>query len=545
MPDQESGEPRPDGAALRLLNAMRELHEAAGAPPSRDVSKAIDALASKRDDKLTTASHTTVRDILNGTRLTRPDTLFAVVVALLDMAANPRPEDEAWAGIKELWAEADREKKRKSLPAEARAFAEGMRRRVLDPLGGDLDDISRRAAACLPPGTVGGLTPDGLRGVVSGSHVPARHETEALLGLLAQEGRALSARDRQDLMVSFYATLRRCFPERYEDCMVQEERDACRERVVALEDELLARDRAAAEHVRQQLEWAEQRVADEAASAAHRQVDAQLIAWLENERIKDRRQKRAARAEIDAVRERMEGLEGELAVAREDLARARGAAEAAESLVLDLRHERDELSRKCAEQAALKEAEATLTSAVRQMRPPGSAALPPAGAWQPLPPEVSYGFETSYDPFVAYDPYASYSSGGYGYHDGYDYGSAGHADPYGGVDLLCSPTTLSLPTTTVVGTWTWRPPRHDHRAGEEALGLPLQASVETAPSPSPGPEAVVAVTPAGASDVHTGTCPTATPPREDAGDAPLTRMRRRVRSWFRPGSGRHARSRRD
>ncbi|WP_424888994.1 hypothetical protein [Streptomyces sp. XH2] len=375
MPAQK---PRPGPALHRLRNAVAALHQAAGGPSARKVSQRIELLSRQRDDGLATASHTVVREILNGSRRTREDTLHAVVVALRDMSPGPRTEteDETWERTRSLWTDAAREE----IPAEARAFADAMRDLVLDRFDGDLDAASRRARACLPDGHGDGFSAKELRAMEEGTKVPQPCEIEVLLRLLSHDGRALTRREHQVLMLAYCVLLRACAPDIHEQFLLQQELEARRDYALVLEArdrrraQELERHRAESARLRSQLKQA----GEDAAAAHHQQqVDQGQLRWQQSELDSARRKQREAadraRADRAAAQARIQELEEMLTVRSQDYERARAAeTRALEGLRL-ARVERDKLRG----QVALQEAERAVRSAAANLRmPPPPATLP-------------------------------------------------------------------------------------------------------------------------------------------------------------------------
>ncbi|MFF4156658.1 hypothetical protein [Streptomyces sp. NPDC001678] len=373
MPAQK---PRPGRAMHRLRDAVAALHRAAGEPSARKVSQHVEALSQQRDDRLATASHTVVREIFNGSRRTREDTLYAVVVALHDMSCGPRTETEgdAWKRVRSLWADAARE----DLPVEARDFADVMCD-ALGRLGGDLDVISRRAGACLPDGHGDGVSVKALRAMKEGTKVPQPCELDALLRLLAEDGRVLTGPEHQMLMLSYCALLRACAPELHEQYLLLQELEARREYAFVLEDrdrrraQELERHRAEGERLRSQLEQA----GNDAALAHHQQqVHQGLLRWQQSELGRARREQRGAAdgaRRLHAAQARVQELEEMLGARSRDCERTCAAERRALQALRAVRVERDKLR----EQMALQEAEIAVRSASANFRVPPPPATPP------------------------------------------------------------------------------------------------------------------------------------------------------------------------
>ncbi|MBP2406934.1 hypothetical protein [Streptomyces syringium] len=490
MPAQMRGGRGPDGALLRLRDAMCALREAAGNPSYRRISEAVN-----QDNSLpATASHTTVGEILTGRSLTGSDTLHAVVLQLLRMSGErERPESEVWPEIKALWTQADQERRR-PLPKSVQAFASTVRETVMNRLDADPDAVSRALRLRFPAAPATTVSPAALAAVARGARVPDRHEIDQLLALLP-EGRGPTAEERQALMCSYFAALRDSDPTRYEEYLAEDERAARHAYTSSLEDEVRA--------LRRELRETGQQAARGTALALRRKGDAErLQVELKRVRLHESTAQREAErlrtdlhAHIDRLRrlqDRVTSLQSELTTARVETSRAHAL-------------------------ATLKEAEATVASAAGHLRP---MAGPPA-----------------------YDSPATYDPGGYGDFTGYGpsaVNSLEYAHPYGlgKYDVAWQvewPSPAAAAPAPPQGTprtaygWALLGPlpstagRRDVSpgAGRELEKPPAVARAE--PSPPAGP-------PPGEDPVRE-----ADSGRSDKG------LLGRLQSMFQPGHGRHAR----
>ncbi|ONI53609.1 MULTISPECIES: hypothetical protein [Streptomyces] len=89
----------PAGPQQELVEALQELHRAAGLLSFRKVSTQI----RKRDDRLSEASHESVRSALKGIRMPRWETVHDIVVVLAGLCSPPRDEESETARFLPLW----------------------------------------------------------------------------------------------------------------------------------------------------------------------------------------------------------------------------------------------------------------------------------------------------------------------------------------------------------------------------------------------------------------------------------------------------------
>ncbi|MFE6743082.1 hypothetical protein [Streptomyces tubercidicus] len=82
-----------------MTEALRELHRAAGKLSFRKVS----TLIHQCDDRLSAASHETVRSAVNGIRVPRWETVHDIVVVLAGLCSPPRDEETETARFLLLW----------------------------------------------------------------------------------------------------------------------------------------------------------------------------------------------------------------------------------------------------------------------------------------------------------------------------------------------------------------------------------------------------------------------------------------------------------
>ncbi|QCW77417.1 hypothetical protein ACQZM9_26605 [Streptomyces sp. P11-1] len=87
------------GAQQELVDALQELHRAAGLLSFRKVS----SLIRERDDRLSEASHESVRSALKGIRMPRWETVHDIVVVLAGLCSPPRGEESETARFLPLW----------------------------------------------------------------------------------------------------------------------------------------------------------------------------------------------------------------------------------------------------------------------------------------------------------------------------------------------------------------------------------------------------------------------------------------------------------
>lgn len=94
-----SSPPQPTGPQRELVEALQELHRAAGLLSFRKVSTLIRG----RDDRLSEASHESVRSAVNGIRAPRWETVHDIVVVLAGLCSPPRDEESETARFLPLW----------------------------------------------------------------------------------------------------------------------------------------------------------------------------------------------------------------------------------------------------------------------------------------------------------------------------------------------------------------------------------------------------------------------------------------------------------
>ncbi|MEU7179660.1 MULTISPECIES: hypothetical protein [Streptomyces] len=94
-----SASPQPEGPHQELVEALQELHRAAGRLSFRKVSMLI----RNRDDRLSAASHESVRSAVNGIRVPRWETVRDIVVVLAGLCSPPRDEAPETARFLSLW----------------------------------------------------------------------------------------------------------------------------------------------------------------------------------------------------------------------------------------------------------------------------------------------------------------------------------------------------------------------------------------------------------------------------------------------------------
>ncbi|MFB7376175.1 hypothetical protein ACFC6U_12875 [Kitasatospora purpeofusca] len=92
-------EPRPEDWHQQLVDALRELHRAAGLLSSRRVS----ALIREQKDGLSGASHETVRSTINGERIPRWETVHDIVLVLAGLCNPPRNAESESGRFLLLW----------------------------------------------------------------------------------------------------------------------------------------------------------------------------------------------------------------------------------------------------------------------------------------------------------------------------------------------------------------------------------------------------------------------------------------------------------
>ncbi|MER5865510.1 hypothetical protein [Kitasatospora sp. NPDC002040] len=92
-------ESRPEGHHQDLVDALQELHRAAGSLSSRKVS----ALIRGWEERLSEASHETVRSTINGKAIPRWETVHDIVVVLAGLCSPPRDADTESGRFLLLW----------------------------------------------------------------------------------------------------------------------------------------------------------------------------------------------------------------------------------------------------------------------------------------------------------------------------------------------------------------------------------------------------------------------------------------------------------
>jgi hypothetical protein len=90
---------RPEGPHQELVEALQELHRAAGRPSFRKVS----TLIQEYDDRLSAASHESVRKAVNGIRVPSWETVHDIVVVLSERCSLPRDAESEVARFLPLW----------------------------------------------------------------------------------------------------------------------------------------------------------------------------------------------------------------------------------------------------------------------------------------------------------------------------------------------------------------------------------------------------------------------------------------------------------
>lgn len=91
--------PQPFGPHKELTEALQELHRAAGRLSFRKVSELI----GRREDRLSAASHETVRSAVNGLRVPRWESVHDIVLVLAGQCSPPRDEKSETARFLPLW----------------------------------------------------------------------------------------------------------------------------------------------------------------------------------------------------------------------------------------------------------------------------------------------------------------------------------------------------------------------------------------------------------------------------------------------------------
>ncbi|MBL1288342.1 hypothetical protein JKV81_16055 [Streptomyces sp. For3] len=92
--------PQPSGPHKELTEALKELHRAAGRLSFRKMSELI---GRREDDRLSAASHETVRSAVNGIRVPRWETVHDIVLVLAGQCSPPRDEKSETARFLPLW----------------------------------------------------------------------------------------------------------------------------------------------------------------------------------------------------------------------------------------------------------------------------------------------------------------------------------------------------------------------------------------------------------------------------------------------------------
>ncbi|CAL9319118.1 hypothetical protein [Streptomyces sp. SudanB52_2052] len=91
--------PQPSGPHGELVESLRELRRAAGELSFRKIS----TLIRDRDDRLSAASHESVRSALNGRRVPRWETVHDIVMVLAGLCSPPRDAEAETARFLPLW----------------------------------------------------------------------------------------------------------------------------------------------------------------------------------------------------------------------------------------------------------------------------------------------------------------------------------------------------------------------------------------------------------------------------------------------------------
>ncbi|WP_399924497.1 hypothetical protein [Streptomyces kanamyceticus] len=99
MATATTASPLPPGPHRELVEALQELHRAAGKLSFRKVSTLIGG----REDQLSSASHETVRSAVNGLRVPRWETIHDIVLVLAGQCSPPRDEEAETARFLPLW----------------------------------------------------------------------------------------------------------------------------------------------------------------------------------------------------------------------------------------------------------------------------------------------------------------------------------------------------------------------------------------------------------------------------------------------------------
>ncbi|MFF3502265.1 hypothetical protein [Streptomyces sp. NPDC003247] len=490
----------PQGALHRIAREVAALRASAGNPSLRRIEDRVRA-----DEKEATASRQTISVILRAKQRTRLDTLRAVVLHLVRLdgtRGTPEEEQRVWSRIEGLWYDALREETSEADPeatAAVQRFAARLRASVLTPLGGDFDDIGGRLRGLLPDGEPDdGVTPAALSAVAQGTRTPRHREVALLLDLLARDGRPLSPRERQSLMLDYVEVLRRCAPVLYGRFMTDELLDAYRDHAERLGERARAADA---------------------------------------EREERRRQKLSHRADQARLAARLKRLEGDAAAAHDRATRADVAREEAVGALVILREERDKL-------AALTTAHQPATHTL----PSWNSLAPQAVIADFADPDAQYGYSAAqygysaalYDGSSApsYDWSAPYDHGPYD-HGLYDHGPY---DP--------TPFTLSRPSYDPHGPYG----PHDPGAGQEfpshdTAPYGLTASAYQAVRPStpvrtlPAPAAAVPSRRLVIVAFPDGPLPDVRPPAPVPAPPTSRGFLRTVVAHFRRSHGRHARGR--
>ncbi|MFJ4712149.1 hypothetical protein [Streptomyces sp. NPDC088785] len=98
MPASDTA-PQPSAAHRELTEALQELHRSTGRLSFRKVSELID----RREDRLSAASHETVRSAVNGLRVPRWETVHDIVLVLAGRCSPLRDEKMETARFFPLW----------------------------------------------------------------------------------------------------------------------------------------------------------------------------------------------------------------------------------------------------------------------------------------------------------------------------------------------------------------------------------------------------------------------------------------------------------
>ncbi|WP_424214097.1 hypothetical protein ACN20G_19605 [Streptomyces sp. BI20] len=98
-----AGSPSEPPVRKELTEALEELYRAAGRPSFRNMSRRLRL----REDRLSAASHETIRRVLKGKQTPRWETVRDIVVVLSAMCSPPRDEESETARFRPLWRAID------------------------------------------------------------------------------------------------------------------------------------------------------------------------------------------------------------------------------------------------------------------------------------------------------------------------------------------------------------------------------------------------------------------------------------------------------